>query len=377
MPRMKIAQLAAMITLLVPAAAFAQQFQSSAGPLRVDTVASGLAHPWGLQFLPDGRMLVTERPGRMRIVSREGKLSSAIRGVPEVFAKGQGGLLDVALDRNFAQNRTIYFSFAQPYQGGGRTALARAVLDAGEQPSLTDIKLIYQQPGPPSPSNHFAGRIVQARDGNLFLSTGDHFIDRDKAQALDTGLGKIIRITTDGSAPRDNPFVGRNNALPEIWAYGVRNPQGMALYPQTGALWMNDHGPQGGDEVNIIEKGKNYGWPVIGYGVNYGGGKIHEGTQKEGMEQPLKYWVPSFAPSGMAFYTGDLFPVWKGNIFIGGLRSQILMRLEADGNKIGKEERLLGELGQRIRDVRQGPDGALYLLTDQQDGRILKLTPAR
>ncbi len=374
---MKLAHLAALIALLAPSAALAQQFQSSAGVLRVDSVASGLANPWGLQFLPDGRMLVTERPGRMRIVSRDGKLSPPVQGVPEVFARGQGGLLDVALDRNFAQNRTIYFSFAQPYQGGGRTALARAVLESGEQPSLRDLKLIYHQPGPPSPSNHFAGRIVQARDGNLFLSTGDHFIDRDKAQTLDTGLGKIIRITTDGGAPRDNPFVGRNNALPEIWAYGVRNPQGMALHPQTGALWMDDHGPQGGDEVNIIEKGKNYGWPVIGYGVNYGGGKIHEGTQKEGMEQPLKYWVPSFAPSGMAFYTADLFPAWKGNVFIGGLRSQILMRLELDGNKIGKEERLLAELRQRIRDVRQGPDGALYLLTDHQDGRILRVTPAR
>src|SRR5688500_15515239 len=254
MLRMKVAHLAALITLLVPSAALAQQFQSSAGPLRVDTVASGLAHPWGLQFLPDGRMLVTERRGRMRIVSRDGKLSPPVRGVPQVFARGQGGLLDVALDRNFAQNRTIYFSYAEPYQGGARTTLARAVLDAGEQPSLTDIKLIYQQPGPPSPSNHFAGRIVQARDGNLFLSTGDHFVDRDKAQTLDTGLGKIIRITTDGAAPRDNPFAGRNNALPEIWAYGVRNPQGMALHPQTGALWMNDHGPQGGDEVNIDRK---------------------------------------------------------------------------------------------------------------------------
>ena len=374
---MKLAHLAALITLLVPSAALAQQFQSSAGALRVDTVASGLAHPWGLQFLPDGRMLVTERPGRMRIVSRDGKLSPPVQGVPQVFARGQGGLLDVALDRNFAQNRTIYFSYAEPYQGGARTALARALLDAGEQPALTETKLIYQQPGPPSPSNHFAGRIVQARDGNLFLSTGDHFIDRDKAQTLDTGLGKIIRITTDGGAPRDNPFVGRINALPEIWAYGVRNPQGMALHPQTGALWMNDHGPRGGDEVNIIEKGKNYGWPVIGYGVDYSGAKIHEATQKEGMEQPLKYWVPSFAPSGMAFYTADLFPAWKGNIFIGGLRSQILMRLEVDGSKIGREERLLADLGQRIRDVRQGPDGALYLLSDQQDGRILRVTPAR
>jgi glucose/arabinose dehydrogenase len=255
--------------------------------------------------------------------------------------------------------------------------MARAVLDAGETPSLTDVKVIYQQPGPPSPSNHFAGRIVQARDGNLFLTTGDHFIDRDKAQTLDNGLGKVVRIAPDGSTPKDNPFVDRPNALPEIWAYGLRNPQGLALHPQTGALWLQEHGPRGGDEVNIIEKGKNYGWPVIGYGVDYSGAKIHDATSKPGMEQPIKYWVPSIAPSGMAFYTGDLLPAWKGNLFIGALRSQMLVRLELDGNRIGKEERLLSELGERIRDVRQGPDGALYLLTDSSRGRILRVTPSK
>ncbi len=264
-----------------------------------------------------------------------------------MFARGQGGLLDVALDRNFAQNRTIYFSFAEPYQGGARTALARAVLDRrrATRRSPTSSSSI-QQPGPPSPANHFAGRIVQARDGNLFLTTGDHFIDRDKAQTLDTGLGKIIRITTDGSAPRDNPFVGRNNALPEIWAYGVRNPQGMALHPQTGALWMNDHGPQRRRRGQHHREGQELWlagdrlWRQLRRRA-----RSTKARRSQGMEQPLKYWVPSFAPSGMAFYTGDLFPAWKGNIFIGGLRSQILMRLEVDGNKIGKEERLLGELG--------------------------------
>jgi aldose sugar dehydrogenase len=376
MPRMKLV-LTAALCALVSSPALAQQFQSSAGPLKVDTVASGLVHPWALQFMPDGRMLVTERPGRFRIVARDGKLSPALGGVPAVFAKGQGGLLDVLLDRGFAQNSIIYFSYAQPYQGGGRTALARAVLDAGDKPALSDVKVIYQQPGPPSSSNHFAGRIAQAADGNLFVTTGDHFVNRDMAQTLDNGLGKVVHITPDGGVPKDNPFVGRNDARPENWTYGHRNPQGLTIHPQTGVLWLQEHGPQGGDEVNIIEKGKNYGWPVIGYGVDYGGAKIHEATSKPGMEQPVKYWVPSIAPSGMAFYTGDLFPAWKGNLFIGALAAKILVRLEVDGSKVGKEERLLGQLGERIRDVRQGPDGALYLLTDAQSGRILRLTPSK
>lgn len=369
--------IAALAAVIFAAPAGAQTFPSSAGPLKVETVAGGLSHPWGLQFLPDGRMLVTERPGRIRIASREGKLSPALANVPRVFASGQGGMLDVLLDRNFAANRTIYFCFSDPIEGGGRTALARAKLDAGETPRLDEVKVIFRQEGPPSSGNHYGCRILQTPDDNLFLATGEHFSTRDQAQNLANHLGKLIRIAPDGSVPKDNPYVGRADARPEIWSYGHRNPQGLALHPSTGKLWEQEHGPQGGDEINIIEKGKNYGWPVIGYGVNYGGGKIHEGTHKTGMEQPVKYWVPSIAPSGLTFYTGELFPAWKGHLFAGALKSQMLVRLELDGDRIVKEERLLQGLAERIRDVRQGPDGALYLLTDNNAGRILRVTPGR
>jgi glucose/arabinose dehydrogenase len=354
-----------------------QVFKSDTGDLRVETVVSGLSHPWGLAFLPDGRMLVTERPGRMRIATRDGKLSPPIAGVPKVVAQNQGGLLDVILDRDFAKNSTIYFCYSDPADGGGaQTALARATLDAGA-PRLTNMRRLFRQEGPPSRGLHFGCRIVQAHDGNLFLTTGDHFGPRDLAQTLDNHLGKVIRIAPDGSVPKDNPFVGRAGAKPEIWSYGHRNSQGATLHPVTGKLWMHEHGPQGGDEINIPEAGKNYGWPVIGYGVNYGGAKIHEGTHKAGMEQPIRQWTPVIAPSGFAIYTGDLFPQWKGNAFIGGLRTQTLVRLELDGEKVTREERMLRQLNERIRDVRTGPDGALYLLTDNTAGRILRLTPAK
>jgi glucose/arabinose dehydrogenase len=355
----------------------AQTFQSSAGSLRVDTVADGLAHPWGLAFLPDGQMLVTERPGRMRLVNRDGGLSPPIEGVPKVFARGQGGLLDVAPDADYARNRTIYFCYAEPADGGARTTLARARLSDEGQPRLEEAKPIFRQEGPLSSGNHFGCRIAQARDGNLFLTMGDHFSPRDEAQNLSNHIGKIVRIRPDGSVPPDNPFVGRNDAKPEIWSYGHRNSQGAAINPASGKLWMHEHGPRGGDEINIPQAGKNYGWPVIGYGVDYSGAKIHEGTQKPGMEQPIKQWTPVIAPSGMVFYRGDLFPAWKGNLFIGGLSTRMLVRLELDGEKVGKEERLLRELRERIRDVRQGPDGALYLLTDSSAGQILRVTPAK
>jgi aldose sugar dehydrogenase len=363
--------------LMVMAAApvAAQSVRSAAGDVRVETVADGLSYPWGLAFLPDGRMLVTERPGRMRIVARDGKLSPAIAGVPRVFARSQGGLHDVALDRDYAQNRTIYFCYAEPGDGGGRTTMARARLVEDEQPRLDDMRPIFRQQGPLSSGNHFGCRIVQTPDGNLFLTTGDHFRDRDEAQNLANHIGKMIRIRPDGSVPPDNPFVGRRGALPEIWSYGHRNIQGAALHPASGKLWTHEHGARGGDEVNVTEAGKNYGWPVIGYGVDYSGAKIHEGTHKAGMEQPVKYWVPSIAPSGMAFYAGDLFPAWRGNLFVGALVGQVLVRLELDGEKVVREERLLRELGQRIRDVRAGPDGALYVLTDASAGRILRLVP--
>jgi glucose/arabinose dehydrogenase len=354
-----------------------QVFHFTAGDLTVETVARGLEHPWAMAFLPDGRLLVTERPGRMRIVGKDGKLSAALAGVPKVRASGQGGLHDVVLDRRYADNHTIYFCYAEPAEGGGRTALARAKLVDEAAPRLDDVKVIFRQDGPLSSGNHYGCRIAQTPDDNLFLTAGEHFTTRDQAQNLGNHLGKIIRIRPDGSVPPDNPFVGRSGAKPEIWSYGHRNPQGLAINPTSGKLWEHEHGPRGGDEVNIIDKGKNYGWPVIGYGIDYSGARIHESTQKDGMEQPIWYWVPSIAPSGMAFAANSVIPAWRNSLFVGALAGEALVRLELDGEKIVKEERLLQPLRERIRDVRAGPDGALYLATDNSAGRILRVAPAK
>jgi glucose/arabinose dehydrogenase len=351
-------------------------FGSSGGKLEVQTAASGLAYPWALAFLPEGRMLVNERPGRMRIVSPQGQLSPAVKGVPEVWATGQGGLLDVVTDKDFTANKTIYFCYSERSGSGGRTAVARGKLVDGAAPKLDDVKVIFRQDGPLSTGNHYGCRIVQAPDSNLFVSLGEHFIYRDEAQNLGNHLGKVIRIAPDGSVPKDNPFVGRDGAKPEIWSYGHRNEQGLAINPASGELWEIEHGPRGGDEVNIIAKGGNYGWPVIGYGIDYSGAKIHDSTSNAGMEQPIKYWVPSIAPSGMAFYTGDMFPRWRGSLFTGALAGQMLVRLQLKGDTVTSEERILQNLNERIRDVRQGPDGALWLLTDSSAGRILRITPA-
>jgi glucose/arabinose dehydrogenase len=370
MPRLRLALIALAATVAAPTAA--ETYRSEKAAFKIETVAEGLEHPWGLAFLPDGRMLVTEREGRLRIVGADGTKSAPIAGVPEVRARGQGGLLDVALDPDFATNDLMYISYAEPGEGGAGTAVARGRLDGN---ALKDVQVIFRQVPKRGAGQHFGSRLVFARDGTLFVTTGDRG-DSDEAQNKSVHLGKVIRIDPDGSVPADNPFVNAGVTRPEIYSYGHRNIQGAALHPQTGRLWTVEHGARGGDEINIPEAGKNYGWPVITYGVAYSGLPIGEGTSKEGMEQPVYYWDPSIAPSGMMFYGGDLFPEWRGNLFIGALAGQLLARLELAGDKVAREERLLEDFGERIRDVRQGPDGAIYLLTDSPDGRILRMSPA-
>ncbi|HET9455523.1 MAG TPA: PQQ-dependent sugar dehydrogenase [Gemmatimonadaceae bacterium] len=343
--------------------------------VRVETVATGLEHPWAFEPLPDGRFLVTERPGRLRIVNPDGTISPPLPGVPRVAAVNQGGLLDVALDPAFASNSIIYLSFSEPGEGGTSTAVARARLTAT---GLQDVRVIYSQVPKVGSSGHFGSRIVFRRDGTMFVTQGDRQANqfRGQAQELASGIGKIVRINSDGSVPRDNPFVGRAGARPEIWSYGHRNVQAAALHPETGQLWTVEHGARGGDELNHPEAGKNYGWPVITYGRDYGGGRIGEGTERAGMEQPVYYWDPVIAPSGMTFYTGDVFPGWKGSILVGGLASQALVRLTLRDGRVASEERHLGELGQRIRDVKQGVDGLVYVITDAGTGKLLRLRPA-
>jgi aldose sugar dehydrogenase len=353
-------------------------FNTSAGDIKVETLARGLVHPWSLAFLPDGRMLVTERPGRMRIVTHEGKLSPPLAGVPRVFAVSQAGLMDVILAHDFAQSHLIYFCYAERSGGGGRIAVAHAKLVEGPVVGLDAVTTIFHQKGPVSRGLNIGCRIVEATDGNLFVTLGDHFAPMEDAQKLDNDIGKIVRITPDGKAPVDNPFVDKQGALPEIWAYGLRNAQGLAFNPANGQLWEQEHGPMGGDEINIIDKGANYGWPVVSFGLNYDGTPVGTGKQhQDGMVDPVWHWTPSIAPSGMAFYTGNLFPLWKGSLFNGALKFELVSRLELKGNKILKEERMLQELHERIRDVRQGPDGAIYLLTDNSAGRILRVVPAK
>jgi glucose/arabinose dehydrogenase len=344
------------------------------GVVRVETVIRGLEYPWALAFLPDGRLLVTERPGRLRIVDQDGRASEPLAGVPQVLARGQGGLLDVALDARFADTRLVYLAYAEPGEGGtAGTAVARGRLGDGR---LEDVQVIYRQQPKVRGANHFGSRLVFARDGSLFVTQGERFDYRDQAQDLSSGLGKIVRIHPDGSVPRDNPFVGRAGAQPEIWSYGHRNVQSAALHPQTGQLWTVEHGARGGDELNRPEAGKNYGWPVISYGVHYSGAKIGEGTAKPGMEQPVYYWDPVIAPSGLTFYKGEEFRDWQGSLLIGSLRPGLLVRLTLDDGRVTSEARYLADLGERIRDVRQGPDGRLYLLTDSRDGHILRVLPA-
>lgn len=356
----------------------AATFNTEKGDISVDVIADGLARPWAIDFLPDRRMIVTERGGRMRLVTPEGTKSAAIKGVPGADVGGQGGLLDVAVHPDFAENRLIFWSFSEAGKGGNSTAVARGRLSEDGK-TFEDVKVIFSQKPKLRSNMHFGSRLVFDGKGHLFVTLGERSAAKFRVQAQDLGshLGKVVRLLEDGSAPKDNPFVGKEGALPEIWSYGHRNSQAAAINPATGALWEIEHGPKGGDEINLPEPGKNYGWPVVSYGVNYSGTPVGSGKREmPGMENPIYQWTPVIAPSGMAFYTGERFPQWKSNLFVGGLQAQALVRLELDGTKITHEERLLEELGLRIRDVAQGPDGALYVVTDESDGQILRLSPA-
>jgi glucose/arabinose dehydrogenase len=343
--------------------------------IQPQVVAQGLQNPWAVAFLPEGKFLVTERPGRMRVIAADGTLGAPLQGLPAIAAGGQGGLLDVVLDSDFAHSRTVYFCYSEPaptHNGTNSTALAKAQLSA-DQTTLENLQVIFSQRPKKASQLHFGCRIVERRDGTLLLALGERYHFKEEAQNLQNHLGKIVRIHKDGSVPKDNPFVGRSDALPEIWSYGHRNPQGATLAPD-GSYWINEHGPQGGDEINRPTAGKNYGWPVITYGENYGGGKIGDGkTHQAGMAQPVHHWTPSIAVSGMAFITSDRYPGWKGDMVVGALKAQRLERIRFEGNKISKVEHLLPDLGQRVRDVRQGPDGWLYVLTDRSNGQLLRL----
>lgn len=344
----------------------------NSGPFTVTTITDGLEHPWSMAFLPDGRMLVTERPGRLRLIEN-GRLDPVpVTGLPAIRQHGQGGLLDVVLHPDYEKNGWIYFSYAGADASGIGTEVGRGRLKAHR---IVDWQLLFSMQPKSGSGHHFGSRLVFDRDGYLFITLGERG-ERFRAQDLNDHAGSVIRLLDDGRIPADNPFVDRPDARPEIYSYGHRNLQGAALHPVTGELWTHEHGPQGGDELNIIRRGRNYGWPVITYGKEYGTGfDIGEGTHKKGMEQPLYYWVPSIAPSGMAFYTGDRFPDWRGNLFIGSLKFKLLVRLTLDGPRVIDEQRLLqGKLG-RIRDVRSGPDGYLYLLTDADNGKLVRLEP--
>ncbi|MFG7351503.1 PQQ-dependent sugar dehydrogenase [Shewanella oncorhynchi] len=351
--------------------------KTETGNIQVKTIAQGLENVWGMAFLPDGSMLVTERAGRMRIVSTAGKVGELLTGLPPMYAKGQGGLLDVVLAPDFASSKKIYFSYSEPAEGDASelnsTAVSFATLNGNKLENLTRV---FSQHPKINSGHHFGSRLVWAPDGTLFITLGDRYSEKDSAQTLDNHLGKVVRINADGSVPKDNPFVNTVGALPEIWSIGHRNMQGAAINPTSKVLWTGEHGPQGGDELNIDQAAKNYGWPVITYGENYGGGNIGEGTHKTGMEQPVYKWVPSIATAGFMFYTGDKFPQWQNNLLLASLKEKTLVRLVLDGDKIIKEERLLKtELGQRLRSVVQGPDGLIYLVTDEAKSKIYQLSP--
>jgi len=351
------------------------EVNTQTGKVKVKSIATGLKNPWGLAMLPDGSFLVTEREGNLRRVQANGTVGEPISGLPKIISQGQGGLLDVVLAPDFATSKKIYFSYSEPAEKGGAnsTAVSFATLNGN---SLDKVTRVFSQQPKVDSSAHFGSRLVWAPDGTLFITLGDRYSKKEDAQTLDNHHGKVVRINADGSVPKNNPFVTTAGALPEIWSFGHRNLQGAAINPLTKQLWTGEHGPQGGDELNLDQAGKNYGWPVVTYGENYGGGKIGEGTQKAGMEQPLKYWVPSIATAGFIFYTGDKFPAWKNNILLTSLVGKTLVRLSLDGTKVVGEERLLNkELNERLRHVVQGSDGLVYFISDESKGSIYQLAP--
>jgi aldose sugar dehydrogenase len=373
--QMRKITLAASIALILASPVFAAapsspQPQYEADPFKLTTIAKGLVNPWGLALLPDGRYLVTERPGRMRIVAKDGTLSEPLAGVPEVLARGQGGLLDITLSPKFSEDKLVYFSFAEPGEGGAGTAVARGKLT---DKALENVQVIWRQTPKVNSPNHWGSRIVFRPDGSLFVTLGDRFNQRPLVQDVSTTIGKIVRINADGSVPKDNPFVGKADAKGEIWSVGHRSTQAAVLDPTTNQLWTVEHGARGGDELNNPQPGKNYGWPVITYGIDYNGSKIGEGTEKEGLEQPAYYWDPVIAPSGAVFYTGNAFPDWKGDLFVGSMQPGGLVRLKLENGKVTKETRYIGSPKQRVRDIAQGSDGLLYIITDSPNGELIRL----
>jgi glucose/arabinose dehydrogenase len=369
------------LSMAVPACAQEQSGAVERSQLlsfRVVTVAEGLQNPWSIAFLPGGDLLVTERPGRLRIV-RNGVVQPPVSGVPEVLARGQGGLLDVVLHPQFATNRLVYLSYSKPGTGRNTTAIVRGRLDGN---ALSGVQEIFEADAWATTNGHFGSRMAFDRQGYLFITIGDRQappsgnLENHPAQLLSNTQGKIVRLHDDGRVPTDNPFVGRPGVRPEIWSYGHRSPQGLAIHPETGDIWMTEHGPQGGDELNLVLPGRNYGWPIIGYGVNYGGARIHASTERAGLEQPAHYWVPSIATSGLMIYTGDRFPQWRGNLFAGGMVGEHIARLTMDGRRVASVENLLQGRG-RVRDIRQGPDGLIYVALDEGSGAtLLRLEPA-
>ena len=369
--------LTAMLAASVSAAATADNVETERHKVNVSTLADGFTNPWGMAFLPDKSILVTERSGDIYWVSANGSYREKINGSPSVVAKSQGGMLDITVDPNFDENNWVYISYSEAAQDGSKgnsTAVMRAKL---EDKQFTDKEVIFRQAPKYESNAHFGSRLVFSPEGHLYITLGDRYSRMDDAQTLDNHHGKIVRIWPDGSIPEDNPFVGNDNALDEIWSYGHRNVQGADIHPETGKLWSVEHGPQGGDEVNIPQAGKNYGWPEVTYGVDYGGGTISEDAIKEGTEQPFYYWVPSIATAGATFYTGDAFPEWKGDFFVAALKSSLVARLDLYEGRVMHEERLFEDaVDARIRQIKQGPDGYLYLLTDESDGSIIQIKPA-